>query len=835
MTALNQQLADELASRNRAMLSLRETIQHLLPEHTTTNSSLEDISRLVAALVSEREINRRALDNRQFALDQHAIVSIADIDGNICYANDMFCQISGYSLDELLGQNHRMINSGLHPKSFFERLWATITAGRVWRGEICNRNKGGQLYWVSATIVPSLDDQGQVIEYIAIRTDITHRKQTEETLGRFGKRLELATASAGIGVWEWALRTQTVECDAQTLKNFDLLGQDRVTSPETFMARVHPEDKVRIQDELLEAIRGGPPFDANFRVVTHSGHVRYLHGAATLVHDSQGKPDRLLGVSLDITSTKVSEQALRDAKETAEAANRAKSEFLANMSHEIRTPMNGIIGMTDLVLDSELDDDQRGYLQIVKSSSESLLTIINDILDFSKIEAGKLFIDQVPFNLDRLVTDTLRSMALRAEQKQIDLVADVAADLPSEFCGDPGRMRQVLVNLVGNAIKFTQVGEVVVRVAATATVDDRTTVTIAVRDTGIGIAAEKQAHIFDAFSQEDSSTTRNFGGTGLGLTISRQLISLMGGHIWLQSTPGVGSTFTVEVPLTVINTSPAAPHPTHARLGGRRVLVMDHNETNRRIFDQLLRRWGMDVTVTDSAAIGREYLERERFDLMILDAQMPEVDGFAMASDLRSNPPAHGVPPTVMLTSNPLKGDAQRSLQLSLVGFFAKPLPPAELLVALQRALAQSEDNASTPRPRALITRHQIREDTRSLNVLLVEDQPVNQKLMTSLMKRWGHAVTLAHNGSEAVEMATGANRFDVVFMDMQMPVMDGLEATRRIRAMEQAQQRQPVHIIAMTANAMSGDEQACLDAGMNDYISKPISTPALLERLQAL
>jgi PAS domain S-box-containing protein len=694
----------QLHARNDEIRKLRQRL------HEIEAAASRDAQAMPAVEQAQRI---HMLEKRQGALDQHAIVSIADADGNISDANEMFCRISGYTLDELVGRNHRIVNSGLHPRGFFEQMWQTISRGEIWRGEICNRNKSGALYWVAATIVPSLDAQGRPSEYIAVRTDITHRKRVEESLARFGKRLELATGSAGIGVWEWIIREDRVECDPLVRRQFDLPGDGTATPPEALMQRIHPDDRPAVEQALEWAICSGETFKANFRVIDGQGRVRHLHSAATLTHNTEGQSDRLVGVVVDVTATREAENALREAKEAAEAASRAKSEFLANMSHEIRTPMNGIIGMTDLVLDSALDEEQRNHLLIVKSSSESLLTIINDILDFSKIEAGKLQIDPLPFRLGQLVTDTLRSLALRAAQKRIDLVADIAPDLPCVLIGDPGRVRQVLLNLVGNAIKFTHTGEVVVQVRAEAVSNGRAQVHIAVRDTGIGISPQKQARIFDPFSQADSSTTRNYGGTGLGLTISRQLVALMGGDIELHSTPGVGSTFTVSLPMAVV-----------------------------------------DAASTSAA----------------------------------------------------------------------QPVPVAALA---NTATAPTPDQAVAGSPAAKLR-------PRTLQVLLVEDQAINQKLITSLMTRWGHDVTLAHNGSEAVELALAAD-FDVVFMDMQMPVMDGLEATRRIRAQEQALKRRPLHIIAMTANAMSGDEQICLDAGMNDYISKPISQPTLLQRLQGL
>ena len=430
LSGANDQLRQELATREAAMQALREVMRELLPPAGTNppgslpvTGDLAALSTRIGELVRASADDRRALANQKFALDQHAIVSITDTNGIITYANDKFCAISGYTRPELLGRNHRVVKSGLHPAAFFRELWVTIAAGRVWRGEICNRARNGSLYWVNATIVPLLDEHGRPEQYIAIRTDITDRKAAE-----------------------------------------------------------------------------------------------------TIVIQ---------------------------AKEAAEAASRAKSDFLANMSHEIRTPMNGIIGMTDLALDSELTGEQREYLSIVKSSAESLLTIINDILDFSKIEAGKLLVEEIAFDLHRLIGETLKSLALHADEKGIELISEILPDVPRHVIGDPGRLRQILVNLLGNAVKFTEQGEIALRIEVLWSASGTVEIHLAVRDTGIGISQDKQELIFDCFAQADSSTTRRYGGTGLGLSISRRLVELMGGRIWLDSAPGQGSTFHVALPLRI--------------------------------------------------------------------------------------------------------------------------------------------------------------------------------------------------------------------------------------------------------------------------------------------
>jgi two-component system sensor histidine kinase/response regulator len=570
-------LRQELAAREQALTSLRALLETMLPDNAPRVSGDQDdlgvVSKMIGDLVIEREIGRLALDNQKFALDQHAIVSITDKDGRILYANDLFCASAGYPREEFFGNTHGIVKSGVHGPDFYRDLWSTILAGRVWKGEMCNRAKSGELYWFASTIVP-------------------------------------------------------------------------LTGP-------------------------------------------------------NGQPDQFIGICTDITRRKTAEAELQSAKEIAEAANRAKSEFLANMSHEIRTPMNGIIGMTNLALDTTLSAEQREYLETVKTSADALLTIINDILDFSKIEAGKLGIEAIPFDLHALICKPVRLLAPRADEKQLRCVSRIASNVPLQVIGDPVRLRQILLNLLGNAIKFTEVGEVAIDVEAKVGADETAQLHFVVRDSGIGIPPDKQEHIFEAFAQEDSSTSRRFGGTGLGLSICSRLVELMHGRIWVESTPGTGSAFHFELNLPVVAT----------------------------------------------------------------DAGSTQAAGTDLA-----------------------------------------------------------------PRTKLAAT-------ARSAHVLLVEDNAVNQRVAMALLQRRGHRVSLAQNGIEALDalaaIADGLdNRFDVILMDMQMPLMDGLEATREIRKREITAGIGRTPIIAMTANAMQGDREICLAAGMDDYVSKPIRADLMYEAL---
>ena len=727
--------------------------------------------------------------------------------------NDAAVERYGYSRSEFLS----LRITDIRPPEDVSRLVKDLEAPRPelqdsgpWR----HRLKDGRV--IFAQVTSHLLKWGSRSAALVVAQDITDRRRSEEILRATEELFRTAFEAAPFGMCLTALDGRFLQANSALCEMLGYSAEELIAG--AWQGITHPDDLERSRQAALRLL-GNPiaPVELEKRYIHKSRSVVWARLKISAVSNGLNQATHYITHIEDITERKRDQQALVEAKEAAEAASRAKSEFLANMSHEIRTPMNGIIGMTELALDTDLTELQRDYLNTVRASGESLLTIINDILDFSKIEAGKFTMASVEFDLDRTLHEVMQLMAAPAHEKGLELLFENRTDLLAPVLGDPGRLRQVVVNLVGNAVKFTPSGEVCLVVFESQPNDHGVTVHIGVRDTGIGIAPEWQSRIFDSFVQVDGSNTRVHSGTGLGLTICSRLVGFMGGRMWLESELGHGSTFhfTADFALRPSTGTPAGPAEP-STLEGLDVLVADDNAGSRRILSEMLERWGMKPVAAESGAELLELLHRRaaagnRYSLVLLDAHMPGLDAFTVSRRIEQDPAIQT--PQILLLDFP----DTRSIQPETrsVHCLMKPVSRATLLGTIRAALG-----AGLPLPHKS-GQTAIAKARRSLRILVAEDNAVNQKLAAVLLQKQGHSVTLTSNGAEAL---TALNRgaFDLVLMDMQMPVMDGYEASRAIRKSEQGTGRH-VPIVALTAFAMKDDRDLCLKAGTDDYLGKPI------------
>ncbi|WDE13794.1 response regulator [Thalassomonas haliotis] len=668
---------------------------------------------------AERQLRQALLDlkEQKYILDQHAIVAVTDLDGNISYVNDKFVEISGYTSDELLGKNHRLLSSDEHDQAFWQQMYRTVNAGEVWHSEVCNRAKDGHLYWVEATIATFTSDTGNPRAYVAIHTDISERKRYEAEL-----------------------------------------------------------EQARLQ---------------------------------------------------------------------AETANRAKSDFLASMSHEIRTPMNGVLGMLGLLANSPLTTEQQHRVMVAENSAKALLSLINDILDFSKIEAGKIELEELDFDLRHLLEEIALSMAFRADEKSLELLLDVTGIDHSMVIGDQSRLRQIVINLISNAIKFTHEGEVVITASLEQLSNDTLKFVCSVRDTGDGIAKESIASLFDSFTQADVSTTRKYGGTGLGLTICKRLCQQMSGHIGVISELGKGSDFTFDVLLKPSARSvKVMPKVDISRLN---ILIVDDNASHREIYHHQLEHWGASVVEARSGeaalALCRQYQDN-LFDIALIDMHMPDMDGELLAKAIRRQSRFDDMK-MILMTSMPEMNDQQVLYEMGFSGFFSKPIATADLFDALSVVTAEA---TVSQEPARIVTRAYLDTFGRdplsaqplplwpvNTRILLVEDNPVNQLVVQGLLQELSLDCDFAGNGLEAIAGLRESPQdaaYTLIFMDCQMPELDGYETTRRIRQGKAGERYLKIPVVAMTANAMKGDREKCLDAGMDDYLTKPLAREAIVQAL---
>jgi two-component system sensor histidine kinase/response regulator len=786
-----------------------------------THCILQDITeRKRSEESATREIGARY---RQLVENASDIIFQTDLGGSFTFVNPVVLRLTGYTEKEILGKHftelirpdHREEVMRFYGRQFVKRLPVTYY-------EFPMVTKQGMTLWIGQSTQIIMDGE-TFAGFQSIARDITERKQAEELLRRANQEQQrlLSTAATAIFTLDSAGIVTGVNEEFSLITGFE--KDDIIGKPSSVLQEQQGEEpyslfQLGVKDRLVRH---------QCSIRTKDGRVLTVLKNASVERDDSGRIIAAIESFIDVTE-------LIEARRFAEQASVAKSEFLANMSHEIRTPMNGIIGMTQLVLNTQINEEQRDYLQSVMTSADSLLGLINDILDFSKIEAGKLELAPMQFSLRDCIADTMTTMAIGADNKGFELVYSIPSNIPDSVIGDPGRIRQILVNLLGNAIKFTAKGEIALSAELELKTDNEVCVHFSVTDTGIGIPHEKQAEIFNAFEQADGSTTRVYGGTGLGLTITARLVEMMKGRIWVESEMGKGSVFHFTVWLSLSSEPASKGIPLDvSNLKGINVLVVDDNATNRRILEESLRTWGMKATSVDGGKAALEEMKKGEilgnpFTIVLVDYMMPEMDGFELAEKIKADPSIANTT-MIMLTSAGQRGDAARCLELGISAYLLKPINQKQLFETIRGSLQKSHVIQTKP---SLLTRHSIRESKRSLNVLLAEDNLINQKLAVSLIQRMGHKVSIAQNGKLALE-AIEAEKFDIILMDVQMPEMDGMEATQTIRARERLTGRPRIPIIAMTAHAMAGDRDRCLEAGMDGYISKPVNPQELFEAIE--
>ena len=848
-----------------------------------------------------------------------------DIDTDEAVFNERWANIIGYTLEELMPITVQTWSEKIHPNDLAK---FQVELDRHLRGELedytCEmrlRHKDGHWLWVldSGKVVEWHED-GRPKRMIGTHLDISEQKAAAREITASNRRMALAADSAGIGVWDLDVATHELQWDDWMLKLYGLEHEDISEALAAWREAVHPDDKEYIRAVIRKAISTTEKLDAQFRIIRPSGEVRYIKASAMTTVNDLGEATNLIGVNYDVTDSVRNEHALKAAKTQAESAVKAKNEFLASMSHEIRTPMNGVIGMLELLQDTELQSDQQHKLQLAQSSANSLLQVINDILDFSKIDADKLELEAVVFDLAHMMGELGEAMAPQAQRKGIELILDMVGLGDRQVIGDPNRIRQVLTNLVNNAIKFTHHGEVVVSASLVDESDSYWRLKLIVKDTGIGIAQDKRHLLFEKFRQVDSSTTRHYGGTGLGLAIVKKLCERMNGNVSVTAVEGQGSQFTCDIrvgktPQIVANTS-------EVDIRDLTLLLVDDNDTNREVLARQLSQWGANVvscnTGQQALAICQQRIASQKrlFDMGIVDMQMPAMDGEMLAREIRKLDVDHQMK-LIVMTAMQSRGGAKHFAQMGFSGYFPKPATINDLRTAvntvadgsnaelregakiiadstiaddtvaekgddetlratselnsthnsndlnnqssvscqtrLAEASVESLTQTETTTQTETITQTQANaevavkdltlneraENESAVNttiqhkILLVEDNRVNQMVAKGVLTKLGYHCDIAANGLEALAMLKAGNEhYDLALMDIQMPQMDGYQATQAIRAGEGGHGYQDMVIIAMTANAMTGDREKCLSAGMNDYLSKPINKDALSETL---
>jgi two-component system sensor histidine kinase/response regulator len=814
--------------------------------------------------ITELKYAQQELSKLSQAVEQSpASVIITDPDGTIEYVNSKFTQVTGYTVEEAIGQNPRILKSGENPPEVYEELWKTITTGKEWRGEFLNKKKSGELYWEAVSISPVRSADNSITAYLAVKEDITARKEMEDELRHANFMSDSALDLTHAGYWR--IDYEDPDYYISSDRAAAIFGEEKKPDYRYHLMEEWYSRIVAADTEIAEAtaahyaaaVEGSVPrYDVTYPYKRPSdGSIAWIRAIGSVVRDDQGKASQMYGVAQDVTGRKKIEEDLQvrvkeldeaqsamlnmmedldEEKEKAEAATQAKGDFLANMSHEIRTPMNAILGMTHLALKTDLTSKQRDYITKTHTSAQNLLGIINDILDFSKIEAGKLDMEWIDFNLNDVLDDLADLITVKAQEKSdLEILFAIKHDVPRFLVGDPLRLKQVLINLANNAVKFTESGEIVISAELVRHDEKSVTMKFAVSDSGTGIGPEQQKRLFDTFTQADTTTTRKFGGTGLGLAISEQLVNRMKGEIWVDSEPGEGSTFSFTAQFGLSQEKTEILFSPSPDLTGMQTLVIDDNSTSRDILKDMLESFSFKVTLAASAKEGLTELENAMqetpFDLVIMDWKMPEMDGIEASEQIKNHPRLAQIPKIIMVTAYGGDEILRKTERLGLEGLLLKPVNPSLFFDAIMQAFGK-ETLTAPDIDRRIDQRDLGLKPIQGASILLVEDNEINRQVAREILEDTGGIVSLAVDGREALE-AVMENDYDAVLMDVHMPVMDGYEATRRIREWESNTQSS-IPIIAMTALAMKGDEAKSLEAGMNDHITKPIDPDRLVETI---
>ncbi|MDL5052331.1 PAS domain S-box protein [Oscillatoria laete-virens NRMC-F 0139] len=750
----------------------------------------------------------------------------------IIYVNDAFTRITGYTKEDVVGKNCRFLQGTDHDQADLDILRQALASQSSCRVVLRNYRKDGSLFYNELFVSPVKDARGKLLYFVGIQQDITEQKQVEEELAKSEAQHRQVVDSV-----------QEVIFQTDNRGNFTFLNPawEQLTDMpvdqslgKSFIRQFHPLDRTRVSEQYRQLHTGHNKIRLEARILSQDGMHRWAE-----IRLQKTSDETVAGTIVDITERKRAEEATAMARDAAMQSARLKADFLANMSHEIRTPLNGIVGMTGLLADTKLEPEQRDFVRTIRSCADSLLTIINDILDFSKIEAGKLSFETLDFDLEETIENVLDVLASQAYTRDVELAYEIDADVPLALQGDPGRLRQILVNLVGNAIKFTEHGDVIVRVGKENTfLPGKALIKFSVTDTGIGIPPEKLANLFQPFVQVDSSTTRKYGGTGLGLSICKQLASLMGGKMGVESEPGKGSCFWFTVKLGIQENPQPRPYERDgiAHLKGKRALIVDDNATNRRILIHQLNAWEMRaVEIADPAcalpALQKAKTDGQPFDILLLDMQMPGLNGWDVAKAIHDSGQFSDLPVLLMTSGGITQAEMDSSQASGVTRFMLKPVKHSVLTRVVGELLqpdSAKKTGAGDSKTRAKPVSPT--PEKKPFRLLLAEDNSTNQKVALLQLSRLGYEADTVANGLEAVQAVRDV-QYPIVLMDCQMPEMDGYEASRAIREIEKGERH--TIIIAMTANAMEGDQKKCLEAGMDDYIPKPVEMKRLAETLE--